>query len=340
MTDAPAIGHRIWQIHVRPKRPALDPLGRQRLADVRQISSLGHVEDVAASVLYFVRGPLDRAAAETVGRNLLADPVSETFSLSEGMTQRDPDEVAIEVHYLPGVMDPVAISTAEAVADLLERRRDALDTAGQRAQALLDGFQTLFQILHLRFQRLVALAQLAVLFLLCVHLLVQVPDLRQAAVTDHALELRADGRRGLGRQLGAEGKHQGHEDGHGPPTRSGGEADRPGQDEDPARGKEHPELPGRNLDAGELQARIEHEYGRRDAERNQVCHRVEFCAEAGGCLEKPRRKAVHGVQQTTPDDHPGRKLQLTHLGRNNRTEAQQQAKRGKAVRYGVANNAQ
>ena len=119
MTRPSIDGSRIWQIHVRPKSPELDPLGRQRLSDARQIPSLAHVKAVSASAFYFVRGPLDRAAAETVGRKLLADPVSETFTLAEGMTHRDPDERAVEIHCLPGVMDPVAISTAEAVADLL-----------------------------------------------------------------------------------------------------------------------------------------------------------------------------------------------------------------------------
>ncbi len=119
MMPASIDGNRIWQIHVRPRRSELDPLGRQRWIEVRQIPSLAHVKGMVASALYFVRGPLDRAAAEIVGRDLLADPISQTFALAEGMTQRDADEVALEVHYLPGVMDPVAISTADAIADLL-----------------------------------------------------------------------------------------------------------------------------------------------------------------------------------------------------------------------------
>lgn len=119
MIPASIDGNRIWQIHVRPKSTALDPLGRQRWNDVRQIPSLAHVKGVSASTLYFVRAPLDRTAADTVGRKLLTDPVSEAFTLAEGMAQRDADEVAVEVHHLPGVMDPVAISTADAIAELL-----------------------------------------------------------------------------------------------------------------------------------------------------------------------------------------------------------------------------
>ncbi len=113
----------LWQVHVVPRGDDVDPLGRRCLSEIRQIPSLAHIERVRASDLYFLEGGLKRDDVESIGRHLLADPVAQVFRVSEGMTQRDPNEIAIEVHYLPGVMDPVALSTAQAVADLLRCRR-------------------------------------------------------------------------------------------------------------------------------------------------------------------------------------------------------------------------
>jgi phosphoribosylformylglycinamidine synthase len=112
----------IWQVHVVPRSDALDPVGRRCLTEIRQIASLGHVEHTRAVDLYFLHGALEEEDVQAIGLNLLADPVAQTCSVSAGMTEREAGEVAIEVHYLPGVMDPVAMSTATAIADLLRAR--------------------------------------------------------------------------------------------------------------------------------------------------------------------------------------------------------------------------
>ncbi|UCG15241.1 MAG: phosphoribosylformylglycinamidine synthase subunit PurL [Phycisphaerales bacterium] len=110
----------MWQVQVVPRGPDVDPLGRQCLADVRQIPSLSHVRQVRSSGLYFLRGRLDEQQVERIAGRLLADAVVQTYTVRAGMTRRDPTETAIEVHYQPGVMDAVALSAAGAIADLLQ----------------------------------------------------------------------------------------------------------------------------------------------------------------------------------------------------------------------------
>ena len=65
---------------------------------------------VASAKVYLVEAPLDDASLDSVLERLLADPVTERASVGaespEGAAQ------TVEVHPLPGVMDPVAQSVA------------------------------------------------------------------------------------------------------------------------------------------------------------------------------------------------------------------------------------
>ncbi len=94
----------------------------------RQIGELGivGVERVRHSRLFFLYGELYRSAAEKVASQLLADPVVEEFVIEDmgeahaGKNNhgRDDHPAAIEVHLKPGVMDPVATSAEQAIADM------------------------------------------------------------------------------------------------------------------------------------------------------------------------------------------------------------------------------
>src|SRR5690606_37782582 len=71
------------------------------------------VADVCCSRLFLVEGDLDRATVEDVTRRLLVDPVTETGSVLAA-PEAPPDEPgALEVHLLPGVMDPTGLTTLE-----------------------------------------------------------------------------------------------------------------------------------------------------------------------------------------------------------------------------------
>ncbi len=114
----------VWEIEIRHKPPARDVHGEEVLRQVRDALGIRTVEAVESSRLFY----LDTDAAEDdvrrIAARLLADPVVETFEMRrEGDRAGDARAVAV-VRRQPGVMDPVAISTLQAIADMgLEARR-------------------------------------------------------------------------------------------------------------------------------------------------------------------------------------------------------------------------
>lgn len=93
----------------------VDPLGDRVRADA---AALGlRVARVRTAHVYLVQGALDAAAAERIKSKLLADPVTE--SAVSGARPVEPGCAVVEVHPLPGVMDPVAQSVELAVRDLV-----------------------------------------------------------------------------------------------------------------------------------------------------------------------------------------------------------------------------
>lgn len=126
-----------WHIQVSPRRAELDGHGRDVLADVRQIG-LEHIEGVRSSRIYLLEGRLLESDVRLLAEELLCDPVAEVFEVRGGFSRRDDingaNEGAIEVHPLPGVMNPVAISTLDAAGRLL--------AAQGRSQARVEVVQT------------------------------------------------------------------------------------------------------------------------------------------------------------------------------------------------------
>ncbi len=112
---------RKWHVCVRPKTAALDGHARDVLADTRQID-LENIQGVQSSRLYLISGTLDESHVRVMAEDLLTDPVVETFDLGEGLANRTESGAAIEVHTLPGVMDPIALSTLDAARRLLEEK--------------------------------------------------------------------------------------------------------------------------------------------------------------------------------------------------------------------------
>ncbi|MGD2109744.1 MAG: phosphoribosylformylglycinamidine synthase subunit PurS, partial [Phycisphaerae bacterium] len=109
---------RSWHVRVRPRTPQLDGHGGDVLADVHQIG-LAHIAGVRSSRVYFLTGQLDEGSIGLVAEGLLTDPLAERFEYREGLSQRDDSDPSIEVHTLPGVTDPAAMSALEAVRLLL-----------------------------------------------------------------------------------------------------------------------------------------------------------------------------------------------------------------------------
>ncbi len=109
----------VWRVEVMPRRPDLDSHGHQVLQTVSELRKL-NVQSILSSRLFFIEGPLDRPKVERIATELLTDPVSERFALTQ-QGQNIPSDSqgsSVEVHLKPGVMDPVAASTRLAIRDM------------------------------------------------------------------------------------------------------------------------------------------------------------------------------------------------------------------------------
>ncbi|MCG3178441.1 MAG: Phosphoribosylformylglycinamidine synthase subunit PurL [Phycisphaerae bacterium] len=107
----------IYRIEIVP-RGDVDPVGAGTLNEIRTLG-IASVSAVTAGRVFLLEGDDRKLSADDVRRvaaELLADPVVETFGV--GDTQLADRGVLVEVHYKPGVMDPVALSTAAAIADM------------------------------------------------------------------------------------------------------------------------------------------------------------------------------------------------------------------------------
>ncbi|MBL0926900.1 MAG: phosphoribosylformylglycinamidine synthase [Phycisphaerales bacterium] len=105
----------IHRFEVRPTDASGDP---RAAALVREARALGFPLAAArSSRVYLLEAELSAAQRERLRTALLASPVLERST--EGAGPVAPGEQVIEVHPLPGVMDPVALTVESAVAELL-----------------------------------------------------------------------------------------------------------------------------------------------------------------------------------------------------------------------------
>ncbi len=141
-----------WHIQVSPRRADLDGHGRDVLSDIRQIG-LEHIEGVRSSRLYLLEGRLLESDVRLLAEELLCDPVVEVFQVREGFARREEIEGAIEVHPLPGVMNPAALSTLDAAGRLLSARG--------RSQGHIEAVQTARRYLILGAKSIVELERVA-----------------------------------------------------------------------------------------------------------------------------------------------------------------------------------
>ncbi len=108
----PAIA--VHRVEVRPSGDQPDPRGESALSLARE--ALGRVDAVHSATVYLIEAPLDADALGRIASELLADPVSQRPAVG---IEPSPDGRVIEVHYKPGVMDPVAQSTRDAIVEML-----------------------------------------------------------------------------------------------------------------------------------------------------------------------------------------------------------------------------
>jgi phosphoribosylformylglycinamidine synthase II len=115
----------LWEINIHPADGQPDLMGRQVVDDARTLGLTSSLQ-VRAAHGYLIQGELDRDQATLAARQLLVDSVTETFRLApvgdaELQTppgRGGPAETVLQVFRKPGVMDPTANSTLQALQDL------------------------------------------------------------------------------------------------------------------------------------------------------------------------------------------------------------------------------
>jgi phosphoribosylformylglycinamidine synthase subunit PurSL len=106
-----------WEIEVRFAPAARDVHGEEVLHQVRDLG-IESVDAVESARLFYLDTTATQADVHRIARELLTDPVTEQFQVANG-ARRSPDaRPVVVVRRKPGVMDPVAISTLQAIADM------------------------------------------------------------------------------------------------------------------------------------------------------------------------------------------------------------------------------
>jgi phosphoribosylformylglycinamidine synthase len=136
-----------WEIEVRFRPGARDVHGKGVLHEVRDLG-IARIKGIESARLFYLDTSAPWADVERIARELLTDPVVEEYRISDGAqiaagkTARRANRAvairlgdresaaderpAVVVRRKPGVMDPVAISTLQAVADMgIQARRCA-----------------------------------------------------------------------------------------------------------------------------------------------------------------------------------------------------------------------
>ncbi|MCH7792092.1 MAG: phosphoribosylformylglycinamidine synthase subunit PurS, partial [Planctomycetes bacterium] len=105
----------VHRFEVRAQPGRTDPRADALLRDARSI----HLPLTAAATarVYLIQAQMNERDIDRLCRRLLADPVRESATV--GALAPAPDARVIEVHPLPGVMDPTAQSVRDAIQDLL-----------------------------------------------------------------------------------------------------------------------------------------------------------------------------------------------------------------------------
>jgi phosphoribosylformylglycinamidine synthase subunit PurSL len=106
----------IHRIEVRPRSIAGDPRGEAVLRDAVSLGLSARPHRIDTASVFLLEGDLSQSEIERISRELLADPVTEESII--GATDQKAS-ATIEVHPLPGVMDPDAESVQQAIRAML-----------------------------------------------------------------------------------------------------------------------------------------------------------------------------------------------------------------------------
>ncbi|MBB6428551.1 phosphoribosylformylglycinamidine synthase subunit PurS [Algisphaera agarilytica] len=107
---------RVLRVEIRPKPGEIDAHGHATLGLAQ--THLGPAVTAAhTTAVFLIEAPLTDEQSQQVAGELLSDPVNQVAVI--GAEDAAPGSAVAEVHYLPGVMDPVAESTQDAIREML-----------------------------------------------------------------------------------------------------------------------------------------------------------------------------------------------------------------------------
>ncbi len=104
-----------WKIQIFYKPEVPDTVGQGILGDIEDLGISG-INSVRTAALYWIEGHVDAQTLNRISTNLLADPITQTYSYASEVSQTD--EWTIEVQFKPGVTDAVGDSTVKGIKDL------------------------------------------------------------------------------------------------------------------------------------------------------------------------------------------------------------------------------
>ena len=122
----------LWQVDIYPAAGRPDLAGRRAAADAADLG-LGDQLTIHAAYGYLLQGELTREQIERLARELLSDPIVERTvvarvgdpALAQPPAGAAPTACPVHVLRKPGVMDPVATSVQQAIADFAFRADEA-----------------------------------------------------------------------------------------------------------------------------------------------------------------------------------------------------------------------
>lgn len=110
----------IWRVEIKDKPGIFDAAGDSVHKDILDCG-IHSIQEVKVVEIYTISGDIDQNAVEVIARDLLTDPIVQTYSIlgeSDKQPVLEPGVQVLEIAYNPGVMDPVEQSTLKGIRDL------------------------------------------------------------------------------------------------------------------------------------------------------------------------------------------------------------------------------
>ena len=112
----------IWEVDVRPANGQVDSTGKALSIEAKELGIADNLT-VSAARGFLLQGDLTQEQVQQAAEHLLADSITESTTMAQVGDEElseTPLELPVLVHVLPkpGVMDPVALSTLQALQDL------------------------------------------------------------------------------------------------------------------------------------------------------------------------------------------------------------------------------